>query len=633
MNDKINKLMSTQDSILLEKCLRHWNWKYRIGDPEIDDATYDMIYDKLKQLDENNFFLSEVGLKSKTKERIPYFMGSLETFLDDNIKSWINKFDEFNEYVISHKLDGVSVEAEYKYGILKNAWLRGDGEKGENITNKCFKFMGKLQTNKYDTIFVRGEIMFIGNPVDIGMKNRRNAVAGIIRRDDGKHLEHLSLITHGWLNPFKEYQMCEYDRLQFLSKLLPTVRHELIDEYQLGLNKLIEKMQLLYNEDKSYDIDGVVIAINNSSISFDKRPKNKVAYKINRQVTETHVTNIEWNISRTGKIIPLVYIKPVELGGTTISKTSGFNAGFIMSNELGIGSKIILTRSGDVIPYIQKVLTTSDLNTTPKICPSCESPLVWEGNYITATNNIKPKGVNLVCTNPKCEDMIQNYLYYFFSRLGLEHFGKKKIESLNCKSIEEIYNLTFDQVRRVDGWGDKSSYDFIKRINDTRKTTPVLLLSALGIPLLGKTLSKLIINESGYSFENLFIESIMNETIIKSRLCQLDGISLHSATLFVNAFKEKYEMVKSLLKYITFIEEDVDTITTKSILNGNSYCITGKLSKPRKTIEKWIIENGGEIKSVSSCNILICNEKSNSSKYNQAIKRGIIIMTEDELYG
>jgi len=246
----------------------------------------------------------------------------------------------------------------------------------------------------------------------------------------------------------------------------------------------------MIQEKTQYDKDGIVITVNNSQPENVKIPEMKIAYKFNKQTAETEVDHIEWNTSRTGKIVPLIYINPVNLGGATISKCAGFNARFLLDNAIGKGAKIKIVRSGDVIPYVESVVEEAEQVEIPAQCPSCGSDVAWDDTR-----------VNIICNNSNCPPQVQKKIAHFFEQLGLEQFSEKMISSLGCNSIAEVFNISKEDLLAIEGWAEKSANDFLKRIQELKTIKPEKLLAALSIENLGNTSARLLLDN--FTFEEI----------------------------------------------------------------------------------------------------------------------------------
>ncbi|MCK9439489.1 MAG: BRCT domain-containing protein [Candidatus Caldatribacteriota bacterium] len=600
----------------LEVCLE----KYELGEPIISDNDYDHYKRILQKFRPNSYFLQKIGNKpKKNKEELPYILGSLTNKFKDTINSWLTKYDNSKGYILSHKLDGVAIECEYTSGILTNAWLRGDHYIGENITEKVKRFAPVFKTNAFcsDKCYFKAEALLNCDPATLGYKTKRNGIAGILNRDDFDKLKYLYLVFHTIVP--NQYLidiniLYESERLAFISLLFDK---ENIVRFEFAKNpkEVIEIAEKMINEETFYDKDGIVITYEESDVENVKLPEKKVAFKFNKLSARAEVENVEWNTSRTGKIIPVVKIKPVDLGGATIQRASGFHAKYIYDNEIWPGAIIEIVRSGDVIPYIENIITPGKSEHNELIsCPSC-------GNTDLVSDEI-----NVYCNNLNCPAQVQKKITYFLEKLGLENFSEKMISSLNCKSIIDIYNLKKEDILKIDGWAEKSATDFLYRINQTKKARPEKILAALGIDNLGTTTSKLILEH--FKLNNLISslddKNLLNEIIFK--LAQIKGLGKKKIISIIKGLKSNKDLLLEFEKLGFSFE-----IKTNGILSGKSFCITGSLSKPRKDFEQIIEKYGGTNTSISSCNYLICNNPSDSNKFKKAQEKGIKIINEQEL--
>ncbi len=607
----------------LEKHLELWLAAYEKGEPLVPDDEYDHYKRLLVQHKPESKLLQKIGNKPKrNKETLPFILGSLSNKFEDDIQAWLDKHDNGFGFVLSHKLDGLAIECEYTNDKLINAWLRGDHYIGENITAKALKFIpNRLKASgptSYRTVHFKGEILLNCEPEDVKKddgtpyKTKRNAAAGIINRDDGKNLDKLYVIFHTWADPDGPRSNREHVRIGILEDFTNCVKNEFVQKKE-DITSVAKRM---IEEKTQYDKDGIVITVNNSEVENIKIPEKKIAFKFNKQSAETEVDHIEWNTSRTGDVVPLVYIKPVTLGGATISKTAGFNAKNIMDNNIDTGAIIKIVRSGDVIPYIENVITPAKLIELPTTCPSCNNILRWDSTK-----------VHLICDNINCPAQVQKKIAHFFEELGLENFSEKMLTSLNCNSVTEVLNLKKEDILKIDGWAEKSADDFLNRLKEViTNITPQKLLAALGVENLGTSSSKLILENISFLdlLDSLYDDKKLANVIVT--LINIKGLGEKKVKSIIRGLSQNKLFLSQ------FMDNHIISVKPKTgKLTGKSFCITGALSRPRDQIEKWIESNGGSISSISSCSYLVCNSPSDSSKYKKAQQRNIPIITELQL--
>ena len=303
------------------------------------------------------------------------------------------------------------------------------------------------------------------------------------------------------------------------------------------------------------------------------------------------------------------------MGGATIQRTSGFNAKYIYDNNIGPGAIIKLVRSGDVIPYIEGIVKSSTNMEDLIECPTCKCTPLESDETLT----------HLYCTNKECSAQTQKGISHFFEKLGLENFSEKMLTSLGCKTVIDVYNLKKEDILKLDGWAETSTVDFLNRIEQTKKARPEKILAALGIDNLGNTTSKLILEH--FTPQDI-LNALDNQDLLKvlvTKLIQIKGLGEIKVKSVIKGLIDNKELLKKLM------DTGINFVTVKGPLTGKSFCITGSLSKPRKAYEQIIEKFGGSNTSISSCNYLICNTPSESSKFQKAKDKGVKIINETEL--
>lgn len=351
----------------LKKCDMYY---YNEGsDALISDSEYDEMREYAQNKWPKDPYFKEVGSKSTMKGfkvKHPIILGSLKKTKsnpedNDYIIKWLQKYNDIDEFIITPKLDGMSIYSEFISNV-KHAATRGDGYEGTSITKKAQIFLPKL--NSKCEVHLRGETILPGNIYEeLGYSNRRNGASGIIGSDDGKNCEHLTSIFYEliWCSDFNVDIKTEEERLEFISKILP--KENCVPWFKFNKKDIsVELLKQKLIDIKDYykdicDIDGLVITKNNSIRENVKHPEHKVAFKVNSEKAIAEVAFINWETSRTGRVVPVVNFKEaIDLCGAKIIRATGYNAKFIVDNKISIGSIIEVERSGDVIPKIIKVI-------------------------------------------------------------------------------------------------------------------------------------------------------------------------------------------------------------------------------------------------------------------------------------
>lgn len=578
----------------LEDALIQYNESYRVGNPEISDQEYDELFDILKSTYPNSKLLKKsIFEKPATRKvKLPIKMASLEKkkTIEEIIK-WgesvgLNKDDKL---VISPKWDGISLCVNESSGLCIT---RGDGEVGQNSTEH-FKFIG--QASGEDFISFGEAIMsksYFETHWSDKYKTARNLVAGLFNRDEvSSDLMGVQYIKYGTNLPINKI-----DQLEKLKKQSGQTTDYFIITFGLIKDKgAIELMNRLYNHwGLGYSIDGLVIDIND----YQKResvgrlengnPNYAVAFKNpewNCKYTPI-VTGIERNVSKQGKIKPVILIEPTDIDGVIVSRVTGYNAKHIINNEISEGAEIEIVRSGEVIPKHIKTLksnpdTLEALIDDYMICPSCGEPCKWDETM-----------TEIVCVNNECEGIQLSKLEHFFATAGIEEFGRPSIESLyraGYKTILSILEITKEELSSLEGWGESSADTVITQFKKLKEVGIPFekLLHALDLfeGVLGEKTAKLALET--YDIEYLIAFSF---DPIKE-LCSIKGVSDKTAHAIMKALRFWADNQLGNTLPICIAESQKVGIIGDSC-KGMKVCFTGIRDKE---LEDYITSNGGEI--------------------------------------
>lgn len=641
---------------ILKKEISKFDKAYEEGMPIITDTEYDKKYERLIILESEFNDISidsptqkiedaKVPKSKKVKHTIP-MLSQEKCHTKDDIINFIKRTND-KKYIIDVKLDGISIVLKYVNGKLNSALTRGDGLIGYDITDAVYQMSNVPKTlPSLIDIEVRGEIIinndiFESLNVNGEFKNSRNLVAGTINCLDISLIKerHLKVITYDIRN--------EDINTDDAHILLKNLGFEVVDYKEF--NNLDDILTYCLNYDKknrpllNYKIDGLVLKSNDAKIIKElgytnKYPKSSIAFKFDSQDRTTVLKSVDWQIGRTGVITPVANFDSIEIDGVIIQKASLANPNNIKSKDIKINDTIVVARSNDVIPKIIGVIKTvrngqEQLINTPKNCPEC-------GGIITLKNDIP------YCLNEDCPSRIINRLAHYCSRDGMniEMVSDKTIESIiNSKiplnSIIDLYNLKNyrDSLENIEGFKPST----VKGIKTTKKIDKMLLeiekskeqnlsnlLSALGIPTIGKSAAKILAKK--YLNLKTFYEALIKPEATKEliNLQDFGDISSQSVIDYVNNNS-------NLLLYLASIGEFCEDIATSSNkLENLTFVITGTLSQSRDSIKKIIEDNGGKVSgSISSkTNYLLLGEDDGiSSKHQKAIDLNIKIISESDL--
>ena len=550
----------------------------------------------------------------------------------------LDKNYEF-EYSAEPKIDGISASLNYKKGKLIRGLSRGDGEEGEDITENL-KTIRDIPLNVShpdfpEEIDIRGEVFIETNDfkkIEKDFANPRNAASGSLRQKDPKKTKLIPLkfiaYTFGFTSEMKSKKQSDFikdlDKWNFkTSELNKTIKGvDNLVKYHFDIEK--KRFNL------KYDIDGIVYKVNDFNLQkrlgfMATAPRWAVAHKFSANYSVTKIIDIDIQVGRTGALTPVAKVKPVNIGGVMVSNATLHNEDEIIRKDIRIGDTVKIERAGDVIPHVisvdQKLRSPeSKKYIFPDKCPSCGSKTIKEYNSIT-------KKVDAVrrCSNDGfgCEKISIEKLKHFVSKdaLNIEGLGKKVIEKFwDLKFIKlpnDIFNLNFETISKLEGWGSQSAENLKNSINKSKKLKLDKFIYSLGIRHIGQENAKLISEFLG-NYSN-FIKLKDQKNI--EDLSNIDGIGDTQITSLKNFFKNNLNTkVISSLSKILIIEKNI--IKKKGgVFSNKILMFTGKLNNISRAEAKSIVENnGGKIVSNVSKKLdyLITGEKPTLRKVKMA---------------
>jgi DNA ligase (NAD+) len=589
---------------------------YNTGTSELSDVEYDELKEKTRSQYPRNKYFKEVGAKiKKNKVQLPYVLGSLKKYKPENIIEWIEKYPDNTNILISEKLDGLSVYSKFKDGKLIKAITRGNGEVGQDITHKfkdycCGDFTGEL----------RGEILTLNDDYKIhGYKTRRHFASAIIA-DEYSTFDHLLHVKqYEWIDsPLKS----QYESLELLSSygfntplFLIYYVYVLKEDLQY-LNYIIKNSK----ETKDYDIDGLVLSVDDKERENVKYPKHKISYKVNDEKgIKTTLKNIKWETTRTGNVVPVAEIEPVIVDGVEISNVTLYNYKYVLDNSIYPGCNVWVIRSNDVIPKIIRIKSDEE---------NFYSHYIFPGKCQSCGNNLKTKGVHLYCDNKNCSAQTFGQLSNFIRHLEVENISEQTLINLNISTIEELITITKNDIISKEGFGEKSAEIIINEIYSKILTEveDYKLLASFGISNLSQETAKKICNKLD-NFEDIFK---MKENFYLS----IDGIGNKLSKVFSNEIPNYIETYY-FLKNNGLSIKNKEIISNNILINNKIFTLTGKCEKMgRKELEKNISDLGGIVKGISkNTNFLVTDDlNSSSSKMKKAKSLNIDIIEYEELF-
>ena len=635
---------------------------YSLDNPSVSDKEYDIKYDELKALeDETGYILpysptqrvGDVVLQGFNKYTHKGRLWSLDKAQSfDEIRDWHNRNVKFvNEmnsrgenlpelrYVITKKFDGLTINLTYnEEGILQTAATRGNGETGEEVTAqvKTIKEI-PLKTSRGDLFEVHGEAIMTVEAFDkynatseTPLKNLRNGAAGALRNLNVKETARRGLSAFFYDVGYKEgknFKTYE-EMLNFIKeKGLP------MDDYIRYATNL-EDVEKYINEikdmrfDLNYDIDGVVIAIDDirtrELLGYTvKFPKWAIAFKFEAQEATTKLLDVEWNVGRSGRVGPTAILEPVELAGVTVKRATLNNMDDIKRKGVMIGADVFIRRSNDVIPEIMGVVESSLENAieirVPETCPACGSHLILNGAHYFCENTLS------------CKPQMVKSIVHFACRdaMNIEGFSEKTaeqlFEKLDIRSIADLYKLNYEELLTLDKFGPKKAQNLLDSIE--RSKTPELyrFIYALGIPNVGVKTAKDLVNK----FKS--IDGLKNATF--DELVSVQDVGDIVAKCVLEFFHEEkvLDTIDELLK-LGVNPSFEEQVIVESSFNGKTVVVTGTLKNySRGDIKAKLEALGAKVSgSVSKKTDYVIAGEEAGSKLTKAQDLGVTVLTEEE---
>jgi DNA ligase (NAD+) len=593
---------------LVDQIEKH-NYNYWVlNTPEISDFEFDRLIQELKHLDPNNQtinYLYNITLNQPKIKHDPPMLSLDKVYSSEDLIKWAKKVarDKNEIFILEPKLDGIAAKLDKDNFTLSTA---GDtGYIGENITNKLPLIKLKIKNDNFQN-YVLGEIVFNKNDFKqnkhkILRKNGkeykipRTAVIGLLSLDN-INPDHYKILT------FLDYKLFSYEC---------TISHlENID-----WDKYIQSLK-----EWEYPIDGLVLKLKNqeyfNSLGYTSHHyKGQMSLKLGNPTGITKLIDIELS-SGKGSITPIGIVETIEIDGIDNSKASLHNYKYILDKDIHINDEIEIERCGEIIPQFKRIITKAENRKSIKgllFCPDCNSQLIYE----------EP---NLKCINSNCKGRLIRILSDAVVRIGIEELGrgtiKKMVNELNITSLNQILNLTYDDVVKLSGFATRSAMNLINEINKVKQADiyDYNILASFNIPGIGITLSKKLLSKyTIYELINMTVEQLVN----------IENIGPERAKLIYNFFIDEKEVFDTIYNSFNVIESK-NINQNKTIIN---ICFTGKNDNPRSYWVKLAESKGFNfIKSVTKeVNILVTNDiNSNSNKIKNAKKYGCKIITYEQ---
>lgn len=641
----------------LVELLNRYAYEYYTKDaPSVSDSEYDQLYRELVELEtaHPDEILPEspthrvggVVLKGFTKYQHQYPLYSLQdAFSREELEAFdqrVRKEFPSVSYVCELKIDGLSISLTYENGVLVTGATRGDGSVGEDITENLKRVKDiPLVLPEPVNITVRGECYMPRASFDRvnqirqengepEFANPRNAAAGTLRQLDTKIVAKRNLATFLYQEVSPTDQSSQEGVLEKLGRLGFVVNQErVLAEDMEQIWDFIQKVAQL-REDLPYDIDGIVIKVNDLAVQEElgftvKAPKWAVAYKFPAEEKEAKILSVDWTVGRTGVVTPTANLTPVQLAGTTVSRATLHNVDYIAEKDIHQDDTVIVYKAGDIIPAVLRVVKDKRVSdqalAIPTHCPSCQSELLHFEDEVA-----------LRCINPLCPAQIKEGLNHFASRdaMNITGLGPAVVEKLFAAQLVEdvagIYRLTVEDLLTLEGFKEKSAEKLYEAIQASKENSAEKLLFGLGIRHVGSKVSQILLQE--------FHDLDQLATADPERIASIDSLGMVVAESLKSYFaqegsKRLLQELKEAGVNMTYLGEKV---AADAALSGMTVVLTGKLERLTRSEAKAKLESlGAKVTgSVSKKTDLVVAGSDAGSKLTKAQELGIQV--EDEAW-
>lgn len=651
----------------LREEIRHHEYLYYVVDaPEISDAEFDSLMNRLKEIETAHPELRTPDSPSlrvggsprdgfQTVRHARLMLSLDNAFSFDALREWDRRVREGTgrkeiEYITEHKFDGLSISLQYQDGGLVRGVTRGDGSTGEDVTPNVKTVRSvplridaaAIKKAKLPASFeVRGEIMMTRESFEalnreqerIGGKifvNARNSAAGSLRVLDP------SITAQRKLDFFAYYLLVEgrepYPKHSESLEALKALHFRASTDWELcdGIEEVIQYCTAwdAKREKLPYEIDGVVVKVNSIGLQNElgftsKAPRWAIAYKYPARQEKTVVNNIEVNVGRTGALTPVALLQPVQVGGVTVSRCTLHNMDEIERLGLQIGDTVLLERAGEVIPHILKVVKEGNPRKPfrmPKNCPVCGSTI----------HRVEGEAAYR-CVNAACPAKRKESLLHFAGRhaMDINGLGEKIVDQLVdkglVKDVADLYTLTLDQMCELDRMAEKSAQNLLDQIETSKKQPLARLIHALGIMFVGERTGQLLAEH----FSSLDEFAAASQEQLES----VPEVGPKVSSSIVEFFSEpaNRNILKKLQKAGVRPTGQKREVKSQK-LAGKSFVFTGGLAnRSREDAGELVLQHGGKISSsVSKKTDFVVVGTDPGSKFDKAKELGVKILSESE---
>ena len=621
---------------------------YAEGTPLMSDEAYNFLEEKLRKLSPQHPELSKVTGElvskfPKATEGVP-MLSLKKSYKQDEIVDFISN----KAVTISEKLDGMSLELRYRDGELVEAVSRGrGGELGFVVTSSAMFLLDLPLTVRGFFGEIRGEVIQTFEDFKVYSKqceangdelptHPRNVVVGTMRQEDPRTVRERKLrfraykivgqeddyptersvfsflIANGFTVPSAEvYTKTENFRLQ---------QQDIFDQWKRRLASA------------PYSCDGIVITYNDRDLqkslgNATDHPRGAMAFKWENEKAETIVMDIEWTTGRTGKVHPTGVVTPTDLSGATISNVTFHNLGYVKKHDIKIGAKILIIRSGEIIPKHLETIEDGTHWLIPDVCPSCGSRL-----EISSHKNGKEVIENLTCVSTSCPAQLFEIVLHYARIVEMDHVDEGVLmglwEKQIVKSIPDLYRLDLKTLESLTingkNLGSSRAKKIMSSVEKISKLPLGIFVGALGIPKVGKNTATGMAKHFGS------LDAIL--TAQPNEFYGLKAFADTKVDIVYTGIQNRLPLIKELMQYVTIVT-DSSAVVVNNTLKGATFVITGTLSNPRDEVEKLLVAAGGVLQSAvsKSTNYVVVGDSPGASKMEKAQKLKTRTINENEL--
>ncbi|MFW6382753.1 MAG: NAD-dependent DNA ligase LigA [Haloferacaceae archaeon] len=644
---------------LLREAIRYHDYRYYVeADPVIGDRTYDVLFSRLEEL-ESTFDLDteesptqRVGAPPVEELETVEHVAPMRSIAQSGDAADVREFDERVrsrladadwdgpvEYFCEPKFDGVSIEIVYEEGVYERAATRGDGRRGDDVTEQVRTIPAvpqRLRGDYPEFLAVRGEVLMPSEAFqaynrervergDEPFANPRNATAGTLRQLDPAVVAERPLTVYffGVLDASVSFERNSeiYERLPEWG-LRVTDRVERVDDIEAAIDyrdRMLDDREAL-----SFEIDGTVISVDDREAceelgATSRAPRWAFAYKFPARSGRTTVRDIAVQVGRTGRLTPVALLDPVDVGGVTVSRASLHNPEEIARLGVGVGDEVRIERAGDVIPEVSEVLNGGNGHFEfPETCPACGAEIERDGPLAFC-----PDGLG-------CPAQREQAIEHYASRgaLDIEGLGERSVDQLVdaglVEELADLYELSVEDLAELDGWGERSAENLVAEIERTREPDLADFLTGLGIPEVGETTARELATHFG-EFEAV-------RTATEEELREVPDVGPAVAASIRDFFEAK-GTAAALDRLLEHVDPQTAATEGGDELDGLTFVFTGSLSGlTRNEAQELIERHGGSATSSVSGNtdFLVAGENPGRTKRDDADDEGVPILSEAE---